>query len=121
MRAEGATGCEEIVSDGVGPNAAAHLRRIGKGLVSAEQALQELEGQPFDLVVTDYLLSGRMDGLGVLAALPMARSRPPAILLSANHDRHIEALAIKLGAFAVFKKPFGFQPFLEICRNALGL
>lgn len=69
----------------------------------AEQAIELLEFQKYDLVITDV----SMPGLGGLEVLRRVKKRYtiPVIVISGRAGEYEDA-ALKMGAFAVFPKPF---------------
>jgi twitching motility two-component system response regulator PilH len=77
------------------------------------------EGQP-DLILMDVLMPG-MNGIEALRALKKSPTTThiPVIILSAyTHAPEKEDL-VKLGAFAVLKKPYSFSALLDLIRRAL--
>ncbi len=85
---------------------------------SAEDALQVLGQQPFDVVILDVRLFG-MNGLQLLEHLREMYSDARVILVSAYQDANIEASARALGAYRFFRKPFAFEEFTGTVANAL--
>ena len=85
---------------------------------SAEDALQVLGQQPFDVVILDVRLFG-MNGLQLLEHLREIYSDTRVILVSAYQDAHIEASARALGVYRFFRKPFAFEEFTGTVANAL--
>jgi CheY-like chemotaxis protein len=73
---------------------------------SVADALEELERDPVDLVVTDLNMPGA-SGLELLAALSARRGAPPAIVVSGSAEESELRAARLLGARAVVAKPFG--------------
>ena len=70
----------------------------------AEQALELLELQDYDVVITDV----SMPGLGGVEVLQHVRQRDratPVIVISGRPDEYQEAV-LEMGAFAFFAKPF---------------
>jgi FixJ family two-component response regulator len=86
---------------------------------SAEEFLElpylELRG----CLIADIHL-GRMSGLELLAILARTPGATPVILISGFDGGVTEAEAIRLGAFAYFRKPFDATQLLECARRALG-
>lgn len=69
----------------------------------AEQAMELLEFQNYDLVITDMSMPG-LGGLEVLRRIKR-RHTIPVIVISGRPDEYEEP-ALKIGAFAFFAKPF---------------
>jgi len=86
---------------------------------SAEAALQSIDGQEVDVLITDVRMSG-MSGLDLLAAL-RARGRWPscgAVVISAETDPELPGRALACGAAAFFRKPFSAG---EVRRSVISL
>ena len=60
---------------------------------------------PPSAIVSDLKMPAR-DGLAILRSLRHDRRRPPFILITAFGDPGVHAEARRLGAYAVFDKPF---------------
>ena len=70
---------------------------------------------PFDLIVSDVRMPGP-DGLEILGALRHAGWWTPVILITAFADEHVHAEAYRLGAVAVFDKPFELDALRLLAR-----
>jgi CheY-like chemotaxis protein len=70
-----------------------------------------------DVVVTDVLMP-RLSGLGVLGALRRATWNVPVIVITAMADDSVRAVARRLGAVAVLKKPFDIDDLRTAVLNA---
>jgi DNA-binding response OmpR family regulator len=66
----------------------------------------------FDLVISDVRMSG-LTGLGVLRLATQREGCPPMILITAFGDEETHAEAYRLGAAAVFDKPFNINVLLD--------
>ena len=98
----------------------------GEGLTVREagrlpEALEFLDGEPFDLVITDLRLAGREDGIEVLKA---AKRKAPGtevevVLLTAYGSIASAVEAVKAGAFDYLSKPFEPDDLLLVVRNAM--
>jgi DNA-binding NtrC family response regulator len=69
------------------------------------QLAQEAHSPSFDLVISDVRMPG-CSGLDVLGALRRTDVRTPVILITGFGDAETHAEAHRLGALAVFNKPF---------------
>jgi len=69
----------------------------------AEQAIELIEFQDYDVVITDVSMPG-LGGLEVLRRIKQ-RQAIPVIVISGRADQYQEP-ALKMGAFAFFAKPF---------------
>jgi two-component system response regulator HydG len=75
------------------------------GVFSGAEALSALEGQAFDLVITDYRMDG-MDGIGLLEAVREKYTDIDVVLITAYGTIEIAVEAIKKGAADFITKPF---------------
>src|SRR5690348_13072759 len=90
------------------------LRRAGHDVTTAASgsaALERLRGAAFDLVVTDLMMPGEPDGLGVLTAIKGGEARPrgaagqppplvpEVILITAYATAQTALAAMKQGAY----------------------
>lgn len=80
----------------------------------AEQALQFLEFETYDVVLTDISMPG-LGGLQVLKRMTEEHPTTPVIVISGQVDADKDTL-LDLGAFDFFSKPF----LLEDVEDAVG-
>ena len=85
---------------------------------SGEEALQKLEKEPFDLVLTDLKMP-RMDGLQLIAGI--AKSKPQTLtIIMTGHGTIDSALeAMKLGASDYITKPLNLDETIVRLRKVL--
>jgi DNA-binding response OmpR family regulator len=90
------------------------LRREGCAVIEARTGLQlseqialahESDPPSIDLIISDVRMPGR-SGLEVLGGLRRSARTTPVILITAFGDPETHAQAHRLGALAVFNKPF---------------
>ena len=84
------------------------LSREGYQITTAENgraALQELEGKPFDLVISDMKMP-RMNGFDLLKAVKRDYPRTGVIIMTAYGDTYTVKDALLLGADEYITKPF---------------
>lgn len=84
------------------------LKREGYAVTLAEDgeaALQLLNTNPFDLVITDVMMPS-VSGIELLAHLEQLPKKPKVLLLTALHDENIVIKAFDLGAADFMTKPF---------------
>ena len=86
----------------------------------AEEALEHLGRQSFDLILTDFQLPG-MDGLAFLRRLREVDADTPVIVLTAYGTVETAVEAIKLGALDFILKPFAVETLERLIRRALEL
>ena len=89
------------------------------GAASGSEALREIEAQPFDLVVLDWMLPDR-DGLDILRQLRASGCRVPVLLITARGGSNRD-MAFQSGASAFLTKPFAFDELLDCARRLLKL
>lgn len=98
------------------------LRRLGKEVVSASngsEAIQKLEQESFDLVLTDRKMP-LQDGLAVLKAAKSLHPNSFVILMTAFGTIESAVEAMRLGAFNYLIKPFppeALEAALEQCES----
>ena len=87
---------------------------------TAEEALQKLEAQPFDLVLTDISLPG-LSGRELLQRVLSLYPDMPVIIVSGLSDQDQAQSLISGGAFDYLLKPFRLEVVEESVRRAVGL
>src|SRR6266852_8304938 len=82
----------------------------------AEQAMELLEFQTYDVVITDV----SMPGLGGVEILKHIKRRHtiPVIVISGRADQYKD-IVLKMGAFACFSKPFPLGELDDAVTNAI--
>jgi len=74
-------------------------------IYNAEKALETLENQSFDLVVTDLKFDGAVDGLAILQKAKSVNPECEVILMTAYASVETCKQALKQGAYDYLKKP----------------
>jgi CheY-like chemotaxis protein len=106
------------------------LRRDGHEVVEVCDGMELLQylathqlevdsGQAIDLLISDIRMPGR-NGLDVLAGMRWADWSIPVILITAVGDAQVHAEARRLGAAAVFDKPFDLDDLRTLTLNLVG-
>jgi DNA-binding NtrC family response regulator len=85
---------------------------------SAETALQLLEENDFDVVLTDLRMGG-MDGLALVRAIHATRPETPVILMTAFGGIDMAIAAVKAGAYHFVAKPVKLPEVGALVRKAL--
>ena len=85
---------------------------------SGEAFLAELDKLSSGCLVVDIGLQG-ISGLELVQRLTDARLSWPIIVMSALYDKKAESEALRLGARAYLRKPFGSQALLNAIARAL--
>jgi two-component system response regulator HydG len=93
-----------------------------EAVADGEAALARAREDRFDLVVSDLRMP-KLDGLGLLRALVAegrvgGGARTKLILMTAHGSERHAVLAMKLGAFDYFRKPFDNDELLAAVRRA---
>jgi DNA-binding NtrC family response regulator len=84
---------------------------------TAEQALQYLDVEKYDAVLTDIAMTG-LDGVDLLKRVQLRDLDTPVILISGKGEEDAKRL-IELGAFAYIKKPFKLEEIEQIVERAV--
>lgn len=87
-------------------------------VASAEDALDQLRQERFDLLVSDIRMP-RMSGLSLLEAVRTADPDLEVILMTGFPEVEAAVQAIKLGAFDYIQKPFDESQLMERVEKAL--
>ncbi|MFP4104612.1 MAG: sigma-54-dependent transcriptional regulator [Phycisphaerae bacterium] len=121
--AENATADILIVED-----EAAHAEAIEEGLKrqghrctvvnDGETAVARLGTQPFDIVLTDLMLGGPIDGLGVLQAAMEKQPGAKVILITAHSSVDTCRSALQQGAFDYIEKPLNLDEIRAVVGRA---
>ena len=86
---------------------------------SAKEALDYIQGDDVDLVVSDYLMP-EMDGITFLSHVREVKPEVPRIILTGYADKENAIKAInEVGLFQYIEKPWDNSDLLIIIRNGL--
>jgi DNA-binding NtrC family response regulator len=90
-----------------------------KTFVSVKEALEYIESDSVDLVISDYLMP-EMDGISFLAKVREIKPEVPRIILTGYADKENAIKAINnVGLFQYIEKPWDNDDLLIILRNGL--
>jgi PAS domain S-box-containing protein len=81
----------------------------------AKEALELAEGMQFDLVISDIVMAGPMDGFGLARALRQRQPDLPVVLVTGFSSSAIEADL----EFAVLRKPFELSALSRVMASAI--
>ncbi len=76
------------------------------------------EAKCFDLIISDIRMPG-ITGIEILEGLHAHKNIPPMIVITAFGDEETHAHAHRLGAAAIFDKPFDIEDLLAKVREFL--
>ena len=85
---------------------------------TAEQALEKLEAQSFDVVLTDVTMPG-LSGMELLDRVLRMYPGTPVIMVSGLTDEAQAQNLIELGAFDYLLKPFRLEVVEDSVRRAI--
>jgi DNA-binding NtrC family response regulator len=83
----------------------------------AEQALEYLQFQKYDVVITDVSMPG-LGGVEILQQIKKQHDTTPVIVISGHPDQYKE-IVLEMGAFAFIAKPFSLNAIEASVANAI--
>jgi two-component system sensor histidine kinase/response regulator len=87
-------------------------------LDSAQEALQHLDVQEYDAIVSDIKMPG-MDGFALLAHVQARHPDTPVILITGQSDHQLALRALRGGAYDYIPKPIDRDDFLAALQRAV--
>jgi CheY-like chemotaxis protein len=81
----------------------------------AKEALELAEGRQFDLIISDIVMAGPMDGIGLARAVRQRQPDMPVVLVTGFSSSAIEAEL----EFAVLRKPFEVSDLSRVTAKAI--
>jgi DNA-binding NtrC family response regulator len=84
----------------------------------AEEALQYLEIEKYDAILTDVAMPG-LDGVSLLKRVLLRDASTPVILISGRGSGRLAEQLMALGAFAYLSKPFDLDELEQIIERAI--
>lgn len=85
---------------------------------SAAEALEELRGGSFDVVVTDLIMEGEPLGMRILEETRRLHPEAKAIMVTAHGDVPTAKEAIRKGAYDFIEKPLDLEVFRNLVNRA---
>ena len=85
---------------------------------TSHQGLAVARNRRVDLVLSDIVRPGKLDGLEFLEVFKASHPAIPVIMVSGNADPALRYRAAWLGAYAFLPKPFTCQELLGIVENS---
>src|SRR5712692_4278941 len=86
---------------------------------TADEALQYLEVENYDVVLTDLAMAG-LTGVELLKRIQLRDLDTPVVFISGKGSELDTQLLMDLGAFAYVAKPFHLDEIEEIVERAVG-
>jgi CheY-like chemotaxis protein len=88
-------------------------------VTSGDSAVELIHQQHFDVVITDYLMSG-MDGLQLMEIIHSISPDTRVILMTAYGGNELEEEARRLQAYRYLAKPLEIHAFRQMVQEAIG-
>ncbi len=85
---------------------------------NAEEGLQAIQDQQFDIIISDLRLPG-MNGLDFLKLTAVTQPQAVKFLITAYRDDHIFSEAIRLGVHEFIEKPFSVRVLINLLALAI--
>ena len=98
------------------------LQQIGHTVVtvsSGEEALDQLRDTPFDLILLDLMLGGRVDGMRILESVKWRWPATVVIILTAHGSLDSSLAAIREGVDGYLLKPVEPEELWRVVEEAL--
>jgi putative nucleotidyltransferase with HDIG domain len=83
---------------------------------AAEEALQHIGGQPFDLVVSDIKMPG-LSGLDLLRAVKGKQPATPVVLITGAPSVNSAVFGLRHGAYDYLPKPFSIKEIQQLLER----
>ena len=85
---------------------------------SAEEGLQAIKEEQFDIIISDFRLPG-MNGLDFLKLANVAQPEAINILITAYRDEYSFSEAIRIGVTELIEKPFSVKTLVTLLALSL--
>lgn len=85
---------------------------------TAEEALQFLQVESYDVIVTDLAMPG-LDGMSLMKRVQLRDEDTPVIMISGRGSELLADQVMALGAFAYLSKPFDLNELEQTLDRAL--
>jgi DNA-binding NtrC family response regulator len=85
---------------------------------TAEEGLQAIKEEQFDIIISDFRLPG-MNGLDFLKLATVAHPQAVNILITAYRDEYLFSEAIRMGVTEFIDKPFSVKALAELLALSL--
>jgi len=118
------TPADVLVVDDVREHAEAMVEGLARAghrcepAVSGPEAIDKLQRKHFDVIVTDLVLGGAVDGLAVLRAAKEQSADTQVVIISAHGNIPTAVEAVKRGAFNFLEKPIDLDLLRAMVNRA---
>ena len=85
---------------------------------TAEEGLQAIKEEQFDIIISDYRLPG-MNGLDFIKQAAVIQPQAIRFLITAYRDDHIFSEAIRMGVNEFIEKPFSVKALVALLALSL--
>jgi DNA-binding NtrC family response regulator len=85
---------------------------------TAEEGLQAIKEEQFDIIISDFRLPG-MNGLDFLKLATVAHPQAVNILITAYRDEYLFSEAVRMGVTEFIDKPFSVKALAELLAISL--
>ena len=85
---------------------------------SAEEGLEAIREEKFDIIISDYRLPG-MNGLDFIKQAAFIQPLAARFLITAYRDDHIVSKAVRIGVNEFIEKPFSVKVLVNLLALAL--
>jgi DNA-binding NtrC family response regulator len=85
---------------------------------TAEEGLQAIKEERFDIIISDFRLPG-MNGLDFLKLATVTHPQAVNILITAYRDEYLFSEAVRLGITEFIDKPFSVKALVELLAVSL--
>ena len=86
-----------------------------------DEATLFLEHVRFDVVVTDYLMPGRLNGIDVLRFAKHVNPDSQVVVITGNHGAEVQEKAVAFGAADYIPKPFSVDVISKAVAKAAAM
>ena len=76
------------------------------------RAIEEAKKKPFELIISDIRLAGKMDGIEVCQRIRANKVESPIMMLTAKSEEIDKVLGLEVGADDYLTKPFSVREFI---------
>ena len=86
---------------------------------TGRRALEAVQDRRFDLIFLDLVMPG-MDGVDTFREISKIAPGANVVIITAHHESGLLSEALRVGPFAVLRKPFALEELHQVLRNVAG-